>query len=200
MEIDVIDITGFFVSGDDMKGRGEISVRDRNAIVRGNRDRRGDAGDDLKGDAVLGQELQFLSASSEKEGISPLQADHPVPLLRFFQNQLIHFPLRHGVVAGPFSDIDGARGVGNHGKHTGTYEAVVQHHICILKDFFSLDCEQALVSGAGSYEPYFTFLHFLIPYLSCDCVFPYLRFSWICVLVGSVVERSENKQTNYYTG
>ena len=73
-------------------------MRHGNPVVGRNGQGGGDAGNYLKWDLMLCKQLQFLSAAAKQEGVSPLQADYPVSLLRLLQKQLVHLPLRHGMV------------------------------------------------------------------------------------------------------
>ena len=67
---------GVFVAGDEGHQGGVAPVGHGDAGIGRHRHRRGHAGDDLKGDARLGQFLGLFAAAAEDEGVAALEAHH----------------------------------------------------------------------------------------------------------------------------
>ena len=60
------------VAGHEGDGGGVVAMRERDAGVRGDAERRGDAGDDFERDAGIGERLGLFSAAAEEERIAAL--------------------------------------------------------------------------------------------------------------------------------
>ena len=58
------------VAGDDVERGGAVPVGHRDAVVSGNRHRRGNARHHLKGDAVFNEQFQLLAAPAEDKGVA----------------------------------------------------------------------------------------------------------------------------------
>ena len=84
-----------------------IPVSDRDSRVGRHRHGGCDPRHDLKGNPCLLEDFQFLSASSEHERITALQAQHPLSLLSLPNKDMVDLFLGNRVVPRMLSHIDG---------------------------------------------------------------------------------------------
>ena len=106
LKVDVQLLPRPLVAGDDVEGGAAVPVGHRDAPVGGGGDGGGDAGHLLKGDAVLGQQLQLLAAPAEQEGVAALQAHHVLPLQGLVQQDPVDLLLGHRVAGGLLAHVD----------------------------------------------------------------------------------------------
>ncbi len=86
VEVEAVVLLG--VAGDEADAVRQAAMGQRNAGVGAAAGRRGDAGDDLEGDAGGGQSLRLLAAAAEGERIAALQPDDPAAAARQADQQL----------------------------------------------------------------------------------------------------------------
>jgi hypothetical protein len=129
-----------------------VAVRERDAGVGGAGQGRGDARDDLEGNAVRGQHFEFLAAAAEHEGVAALQAHHRAARARMLEHEPVDARLRGcmrvGAAgrAGLLADVD-QLGVAAHAReHVGGDQAVVQHHVGLREHAQRAQGEQARVA------------------------------------------------------
>ena len=84
-----------------------IPVSDRDSRVGRHRHGGCDPRHDLKGNPCLLEDFQLLSASSEHERITALQAQHPLSLLCLPNKDMVDLFLGNRVVPRMLSHIDG---------------------------------------------------------------------------------------------
>ena len=125
----------------DMHRGCEITVRDGDAVIGRYRKSTGDSRHNFIGNIVLNEQLQFLPAAAEQEGITALEAHDPFPGKRLLQKRPVNLFLGHPVIACPLADIDRFRLVRNQRPHSIADESVIDDNFCVLKDFKSLNCK-----------------------------------------------------------
>ncbi len=113
---------------------------------------RGDAGDDLEGDALAGQRLDLLAAASEDEGVAALQPQDPLALPRELDQQRGDLGLGQGVVLGHLADIDALRVAAHQVEDRLADQPVVEHHVGLLHQAQGPEGEQVRIPGAGADE------------------------------------------------
>ena len=89
-----------------MDGGTVVPVGHWDSRIGRHRQGRGHTGHLLKGNPIFLQQFQLLAAPAEQEGVTALQAHHPLALLCLFQQNLINPILRNGVVAGLLAHVD----------------------------------------------------------------------------------------------
>ena len=95
-----------FVPRDDGKRGRNRTMRDRNARIGRHRNRRRDAGNNRKGNAVLFEKQCLLTAAPKDKGIAALQAHDNLSLLRFIYEELIDIALFHRVLCRCLANVD----------------------------------------------------------------------------------------------
>ena len=81
------------MAGDERDLRGDAAVRDRDAGRGGHGRERGDAGDDLVGDAGLDERLGLLAAAAEDERVAALEPDDLEARLAELDQELVQLGL-----------------------------------------------------------------------------------------------------------
>ena len=102
---------------------------------------------------MLLEQRKLLAAAPEQERIAALQAHDLVAGEGLFQQDLADAPLRHGVMVGTLSHINGPHVGGNHRQHAVADQAVVDHHVGTLEHRLALAGEQARVAGPRPHQP-----------------------------------------------
>ena len=100
------------VAGDEGHGGSVLAVRQRHAGVGRDAERRGDAGNDLEGDAGIGQRFGFFAAAAEDERIAALEAHHVPAAARALDEHGADFFLGEGVGGFLLADVDALGGGG----------------------------------------------------------------------------------------
>ncbi len=121
-----------------------------NAGVGGPRNRRGDARDDLKGNASLGEPLGLLAAAPKYKRVSPLEAHHDRVRAPVGDQQVVYLVLRLLMTAGlfPYGDQKACRG--GVCQEVGRGQSVVQNDIGDGDEGPSLHRDKVRVTGPGS--------------------------------------------------
>lgn len=127
------------MTGDKCHGGSVVAMRQRNAGIRGQAERRGYAGNNFEGNVRRGQSLNFLAAAPENEWIAALEADDGAALLRAIHHQRADFLLRHFMPGTFFADVDALGVRGRIFEQLLAGEAVVEHAIGARKRVAAFD-------------------------------------------------------------
>src|SRR5262249_26395969 len=97
------------VAGHHCERRGDAAMRERDARVGRDRDRRAHTGDHLERNAGPRQRLGLFSAPPEDEWVAALEAHHPTPAPGVHDQERVDALLRQRMVAGFLTGEDAAR-------------------------------------------------------------------------------------------
>ena len=137
------------MAGDVAHAGRKPAMGQRNSRRRGAALRRGDAGDDLIGNAGALEFGRFLAAAAENEGVAALQPHHGPAGAAEPHQHLVDFFLRHRMEAGLLADIDPGRAIPDRGEDAVRHEPVVDDDIGLPRS----PAPPSSVSSSGSPGP-----------------------------------------------
>ncbi len=120
------------------------------------RDGRGNAGNDLAYDPAVGQELRFLSASTEDERIAAFKPHYDGFLSSLFQKKRVDVFLGQLVLRRLFARVDKLRLALCKRQEIFIGEIVVNDDVCKLDKLERPQRNELEISGACAYEVNFT--------------------------------------------
>ena len=142
---------GFGVTGDHQERGREPAMRDGNPRQQRRRNRAGDAGNDLAGNAGRGERERLFPAAPEDERIAALETHDAMAAARLADHQPVDRVLANRRAAGALADEEPprARGVAQRRRLD---ERVVEHEVRLAEPPHRLEREQLRIAGAGADE------------------------------------------------
>ena len=129
-----------------------LAVRQRNAGVRRDAQRRGDAGNDFERHAGLGQRFGLLAAASEQERIAALQTDHVPATPRAVDEHGADLVLRVHAIGFLLADVDALGVGGGESEQRRGSQVVEEHGIGGFEQAAALDGDEIGIARAGAHQ------------------------------------------------
>ena len=145
------------MAGQDSEGGIEVTVRDRNTSVGGDRVARRDAGHDLEGNAFLHACLGLLPTSSEYEGIAALQSDNEC-ILPVVEEERMNVRLNLlGRIRPrlPLPDVDDGTPRRGPVQDCWIDKLIVQDHLCPFDEFLGFEGDKSRIPGSCSNDEHY---------------------------------------------
>ena len=151
-----------FVSRDDGKGDCDTAMCHGDARIGGNTDRRGHARQYLKWNIAFKKHKCFLAPASKNKGITALEPNNNLALVRLVRQQDVDILLPHCMLAGLLSDIDTLCVGGYIGENTLIREVVIDDDIRRLQAVHCANRQKARIARTRADKKYFS-AHTAIP-------------------------------------
>ena len=151
-----------FVSRDDGKGDCDTAMCHGDARIGGNTDRRGHARQYLKWNIAFKKHKCFLAPASKDKGITALEPNDNLALVRLVRQQDVDILLPHCMLAGLLSDIDTLCVGGYIGENTLIREVVIDDDIRRLQAVHCANRQKARIARTRADKKYFS-AHTVIP-------------------------------------
>ena len=123
-----------------------------NTRVSGATHGRGDAGNDLVGDARVGKGFHLFAATAEDERVAAFEAKHALSFSRKANHRLMNLLLGPSAFAATLADIDALGVAPNQRENFLRDETVVQNHVALLHEPERSHREQLRIAGSRAYD------------------------------------------------
>ena len=154
VKIDVQRLARAGVRGDDVHGRAEIAVRDRDARERGRGQRARHARDDRKRHIVFQQVFALLAAAAEQVAVAALEPHDLLARLRQPHEDLVDLILRHGVMVVFLADVDALGPLRDQAEDVLIHQPVVYDRVRAGDGLRACDGQQAAAAGSRADQRY----------------------------------------------
>ena len=142
----------FAVAGDEAHGLGMVPVGQRYAGVGRTTTGGGDTRHHLKVDALGHDQVDFLSAATEDEGVPAFQPTDLLALFGVVNQQFVDVVLWQGVLVTGLAHVDQLRIPPGQIHDALSYQTVIEDHIGFLQQAQGAEGQQVRVAGTGPHQ------------------------------------------------
>ncbi len=179
---------GILVAGQE-DDRGAVrAVGERNSGVGRGSQGGGDPGDDLEGNAGLGQSARLLASASEDERVAALQADDGLSLEREAHERPVDLVLGGAELPGLLAREEALASGPRELEGLRRDEVIVNDDVGVGEDAPGLERQQFRIPGPGAHEVYGAGGHMSEPDPACSAGRASPSASWVRISIESLTD------------